>query len=65
MKGGEVFLATIVDKKVDYYKEVPNEIASLLKQFENLMPPQLLKKLLLRRVVNHRIELVPETKPPS
>jgi hypothetical protein len=30
---------TIVDEKTDYYKEVPNEIASLLKQFEDLMSP--------------------------
>ena len=29
-KGGEVFLATIVDEKADYCGEVPKEIASVL-----------------------------------
>jgi len=64
-KGGEVFLATIVDKKVDYCGEVPKEIASVLQQFEDVMPPQLPKKLRPRRTIDHRIELVPGTKPPS
>jgi hypothetical protein len=64
-KGGEVFLATIVDEKVDYCGEVPKEIASVLQQFEDVRPPQLPKKLPPRRAIDHRIELVPGTKPPS
>jgi hypothetical protein len=52
-KGGEVFLATVVDKKTDYYEEMPNKIASLLKQFEDVMPPQLPKKLLPSRAIDH------------
>jgi hypothetical protein len=64
-KGGGVFLATIVDQKVDYYGDVPKEIASIVQQFEDVMPPQLPKKLLSRRAIDHQIELVPGTKPPS
>ena len=60
-KGGEVFLATIVDEKVDYCGEVPKEIASVLQQFEDVRPPQLPKKLPPRRAIDHRIELVPGT----
>jgi len=64
-KGGEVFLATIVDEKADYCGEVPKEIASVLQQFEDVMSPQLPKKLPPRRAIDHRIELVPGAKPPS
>jgi hypothetical protein len=64
-KGGEVFLATIVDEKADYCGEVPKEIASVLQQFEDVMPPQLPKKLPPRRAIDHRIELVLGAKPPS
>jgi len=60
-----VFLATIVDKKADYCGEVPKEIANVLQQFEDVMPPQLPKKLPPRRAIDHRIELVLGTKPPS
>jgi hypothetical protein len=60
-----VFLATIVDEKADYCGEVPKEIASVLQQFTDVMLPQLPKKFPPRRAIDHRIELVPETKPPS
>jgi len=60
-----VFLATIVDEKADYCGEVPKEIVSVLQQFEDVMSPQLLKKLPPRRAIDHRIELVPGTKPSS
>jgi len=50
-KGGEVFLATIVDEKADYCGEVPKQIASVLQQFEDVMPPQLPKKLPPRRAI--------------
>jgi hypothetical protein len=64
-KGGGVFLAIIVDEKADYCGDVPKEIASIVQQFEDVMPPQLPKKLPPRRAIDHRIELVPGTKPPS
>ena len=60
-----MFLVTIVDKKAEYCGEVPKEIASMLQQFEDVMLPQLPKKLPPRRAIDHRIELVPGTKPPS
>jgi len=62
-KGGGVFLAIIVDEKADYCGDVP--IASIVQQFEDVMPPQLPKKLPPRRAIDHQIELVSGTKPPS
>ncbi|KAK4397718.1 hypothetical protein Sango_1247300 [Sesamum angolense] len=35
----------------------------LLKEFEDVMPDELPQKLLLMRIVDHEIELVPGTKP--
>jgi hypothetical protein len=63
--GGEVFMATIVEEKADYCGEVLKEIASMLQQFEDVMSPQLPKKFPSRRAIDHRIELVPGTKPSS
>ena len=60
-----MFLATIVDEKADYCGEVPKKIASVLQQFADVMLPQLPKELPPRRAIDHRIELVPGTKPPS
>jgi len=54
-----------VDEKADYCGEVSKEISSMLQQFEDVMPPQLPKKLPPRRAINHRIKLVPGIKPPS
>lgn len=60
-----MFLIIVVDEKTDYYDEIPKEITNVLQQFEDVIPPQLSKKLPLRRVVYHHIELVPAIKPPS
>jgi len=64
-KSGEMFLTIVVDEKADYYEEVPKKIASVLKQFEDVMSSQLTKKLPPKRAINHQIELVPRIKPPS
>jgi hypothetical protein len=63
-KGGEVFLVIVVDEKMDYYEEVLKEIASVLKQFEDVMLPQLPKKPPPMRAIDHWIKLVSGTKPP-
>ena len=60
-----MFLATIMDEKAEYCGEVPKEIASVLQQFADVMPPQLSKKLSPRRANDHQIKLVPGTMPPS
>jgi len=64
-KSGEMFLTIVVDEKADYYEEVPTKIASVLKQFEDVMSSQLTKKLPPKRAINHQIELVPRIKPSS
>jgi hypothetical protein len=61
-KGGEVYLTTVVDEKINCYEKVPKEIANMLQQFEDVMSPRPPKKLPPRRATDHRIELVPEKK---
>jgi hypothetical protein len=61
-KGGEVYLTTVVDEKIDCYEKVPKEIANMLQQFEDVMSPRPPKKLPPKRATDHRIELVPEKK---
>nr|CAD1823351.1 unnamed protein product [Ananas comosus var. bracteatus] len=43
----------------------PPEVAKLLKEFKDVMPPELSKSLPPRRVVDHRIELEPGTRAPA
>ena len=59
------YLATLIEMKQDKYVEVPDSMAGLLEEFADVMPSKLPKTLPPRRVVNHRIELVPVSKPPS
>ena len=40
-------------------------MVGLLEEFADVMPPELPKTLPPRHVVDHRIELVPISKPPS
>ncbi|KAL0408150.1 UNVERIFIED_CONTAM: Retrovirus-related Pol polyprotein from transposon opus [Sesamum radiatum] len=44
---------------------IPDEIKKLLKEFEDVMPDELPRKLPPKRAVDHEIELVPGTKPPA
>ena len=59
------YLATLIEMKQDKYVEVPDFVAGLLEEFADVMPSKLAKTLPPRRVVDHRIELVPRSKPPS
>ena len=59
------YLATLIEMKQDKYVEVLDSVAGLLEEFADVMPSKLPKTLPPRRVVNHRIELVPVSKPPS
>ena len=58
-------LATLIEMKQDKYVEVPDDVAGLLGKYANVMPPKLPKTFPPRRVVNHRFELVPGSKPHS
>ncbi|KAL0345664.1 UNVERIFIED_CONTAM: Retrovirus-related Pol polyprotein from transposon [Sesamum radiatum] len=44
---------------------IPSVIKKLLKEFEDVMSDELLRKLPPKRAVDHKIELVPGTKPPA
>jgi hypothetical protein len=67
-KCGEVFLAVIVTRESEQVRLAPNIIDGLLegyRDYRDVMPLELLKKLPPRRVINHKIELVPGATPPS
>ncbi|KAH7856309.1 hypothetical protein Vadar_006597 [Vaccinium darrowii] len=58
-KGEATYLATLVEIKPDVQVEVPDEVAGLLKEFADVMPPELPKYLPPRRATDHKIELLP------
>ena len=43
--------------------EVPDSVVEILKEFKDVMPVELPKKLLPRQPIDHKIELLPGTKP--
>ncbi|KAL2943047.1 Transposon Tf2-9 polyprotein [Bienertia sinuspersici] len=63
-KGQETFLAALVEEG-PHGNEVPQEISGVLKEFEDVMPAELPKKLPPRREVDHEIELEPGARPPA
>ncbi|KAF8024618.1 hypothetical protein BT93_F1709 [Corymbia citriodora subsp. variegata] len=65
-KGAVTFLATIkVDEDAGKVDETPTEVTQVLDTFADVMPSELPKKLPPRREVDHRIELVPNARPPA
>lgn len=65
LKHGEVtYLAALVEEKPDQL-EIPDVVVPTLKEFEDVMPPELPKKLPPRRDVDHKIELEPGARAPS
>lgn len=62
-KGQATFLATLVEEE-SHGTEVPNEVSEILKEFEDVMPPELPKRLPPRREVYHKIELEQGARPP-
>ena len=64
-KGERTYLAAMIEVKQDKFVEVPDVVAGLLEEFVDVMPPKLPKTLPARRAVDHKIELVPSSKPPS
>ena len=60
------FLASVSMKETEPAAEdVPTEVSKLLGSFADVMPSELPKKLPPVREVDHRIELVPDAKPPA
>ena len=64
-KGEMTYFAAIIEIKQDKFVEVPDAIVGLLEEFFDVMPSESPKTLPPRRVVDHKIELVPSSKPPS
>ena len=62
-KGKHTYVATLIEIKLDKHIEVLNVVVPMLKGFEDMMPPELPKKLSPRRQTDHQIELVPGTRP--
>ena len=64
-KGEDTILAALVEIKPDVKMEVPDCVGELFKQYANVMPPELPKKLPPRRDIDHKIELLPGTFAPA
>ena len=59
------YLATMIETKLDKFIEVPDFVVKLLEEFVDVMPLELPKTLAPGCVVDHKIKLVPSSKPPS
>ena len=64
-KGEDTILAALVEVKPAVKMEVPDCVGELLKQYADVMPPELPMKLPLRRDIDHKIELLPGTIAPA
>ncbi|KAG8371594.1 hypothetical protein BUALT_Bualt13G0104200 [Buddleja alternifolia] len=66
LKHGEMtYLAAMVEIKKDVFQEVPDAIATLLVEFEDIFPSELPKELSPRRAIDHKIELEPGARRPT
>ncbi|KAL0340045.1 UNVERIFIED_CONTAM: hypothetical protein Sradi_4521300 [Sesamum radiatum] len=60
------YLCTLLFEEIEQASgPIPGVIKKLLKEFEDVMPDELPRKLSPNRAVDHEIELVPGTKPPA
>ncbi|XP_042968946.1 uncharacterized protein LOC122301604 [Carya illinoinensis] len=65
-KKGEVsYLASMEEGEVKISSPPPKEIQKVLRDYEDVMPPELPKQLPPRREVDHQIEMEPGAKPPA
>ena len=58
-------MAALLEAKPGHAVEIPEEIAPVLAEFRDVMPPELPKRLPPRRAIDHQIELVPGSTPPA
>ncbi|XP_016684229.2 uncharacterized protein [Gossypium hirsutum] len=60
------YLATLRDNVDEKFEgEIPKEVKQLLQSFQDVMPTELPKTLPSKREVDHKIELLPNTEPPT
>ena len=66
-KGCDTIVASLVheDEGKPPSEQVPAEVLALLEEFKEAMPAELPKNLPPQREVDHKIELVPRSKPPA
>ena len=64
-KGEHTYVAAMIEIKPDKQVEALDAIAPILSRFANVMPPELPKKLPLRRQADQQIELVPGSRAPA
>ncbi|XP_047253596.1 uncharacterized mitochondrial protein AtMg00860-like [Capsicum annuum] len=55
----------MIEVKLDVIVEVPNCDPKVLKQFTDVMPPELPKEFSLKRDIDHKIELIPGSISPA
>jgi hypothetical protein len=66
LRRGEVtYLAALREVKENDVVHVPEKVAELLKEFKNVMHVELPKTLQPRRAVDHKIELLLGSTPPT
>ncbi|GKV41043.1 hypothetical protein SLEP1_g48622 [Rubroshorea leprosula] len=63
-RGEDTYLAALKEYSTSFL-DVPQEVQGILCEFDDVMPPELPKKLPPRREVDHAIELEPGSKPPA
>ncbi|GKV20109.1 hypothetical protein SLEP1_g30273 [Rubroshorea leprosula] len=63
-RGEDTYLAALKEYSTSSL-DVPQEVHGILHEFEDVMPPELPKKLPPQREVDHAIELDPGSKPPA
>ena len=64
-KGEHTYVVALIKIKPDKHVEEPDVVVPMLKRFEDVMPPELPKKLPPRRQTDHQIELVLGSRPPT
>ena len=64
-RGQETYLAALVEIHEGHNAEVPDFVVGILKEFRDIMPSNFPKELPPRRPIDHKIELMPGSKPPA
>lgn len=57
------YLESLLEVKLDQKVELTYEVANVLKEFSDVMSPELAKHFFSRWVIDHQIELIPNSKP--
>ena len=64
-RGQETYVAVLIEIKEGQSMEVLDSVVKILKEFRDVMPVELPKKLPPRQPIDHKIELLPGKKAPA